>query len=459
MRSCGDHGGVWEGIAYVALGGLGLSLAVLLVRRPAWGPPTWRLVAAALGTLWLAGWAYVAGAGERVTVPVLRNDEGYCDVRWPHGEHAHTAEVECDDEAVGDPLEIVTMPPPFSSEAADVVYTPWYVAFLATVLFLPLALWPFALLRRRRRPPAPEAPEAPEPEAVAASYQRPTLEAHELRYSTIAAHLERRAAEEEWRATAPPRRLLAGWRPEARTVARGVAYTLWPLSVALIAAAVGRPALTSRALDPRDGVAVPAVVDTTTGSIVPFKPDDVTVDYVVAGREVETTVTSTRELDGGETVTVLYDPQKPSRARLAEHDGTTRGVGVVAAVAVVAACLILLVAVRTVLALAALRRLRREEPRTVRYVASRGPFGEIELLVFASEGDPAPELVVPVEEPLPDDVPFTGTAVVRGLADRARPLVTIGSRELRSPRRAWAADTEELLAVVDGHIYSEDYDP
>jgi hypothetical protein len=417
-------------------------------------PPGPVLFLAALGVVWLAGWAYIATAGEVLTVEVLRNDEGYCDVRWTHGAATHTAEVECDDDEVGDPIRILTMPPPFRSEAADVVYTPWYVGVLATILIGPLVLWPPLHLlnawRRRRRPAPPPAP------AVEAEPEVPRLERHELRHSAIAAHVERRAAAEGWRETRPPRWVHLVSTPERRIVSRALANGGVALFLLGLVVLGNHTSLAARRLDHRDGVAVEAVVDYTSGTWFPFVPDDADVHYVVDGRTVEATVPAGRELDGGEKVTVLYDPSKPSRARLAEHDGTARGLAVVATASAFTGALVVLFAVRAVLALVTLRRYRREEPLTVRYAITRGG-ADLGLLTFSTDGDPRPDFLVPLANPLPGDVPYTGTAEVRGLADGTRPLVTAGGHELYSHEPAFVIeDTEALRAFVNGEFPDED---
>jgi hypothetical protein len=104
--------------------------------------------------------------------------------------------------------------------------------------------------------------------------------------------------------------------------------------------------------------------------------------------------------------------------------------------------------------LARVRRLRRTAPRHVRYAIVRGGVGEFGMLVFDTDGDPRPEAVVPLDDLLPDWLPVTGEADVRGpLDDGARPVVTVAGHEVFPPEDVVVpTDTDVLASFVSGEI-------
>lgn len=406
--------------------------------------PLWVLACAAFAALWVAAWTYLALAGEVVPARVLDNEDGYCSVTWERGGATHHAEVECADEVQGETQDVLAYPPPLDGAAADVEYTPAYVVVLAVVLLVPLGAWTLVARRRRGRPIL--VPPSPAP-ALVAETEAPRLERFELRYSTISETVARRAATERWADAPPPpwweRRVRT---PERRVILRAAANVAWLLLPIGIVVVICWSSL-AVATAPRPTREADATVEYVDGFFV--APDGIEVRYDVGGVAVTSTVPSLRrDLEEGDTVRIRYDPDDPSRARLVDDDGTARGVQVVAAVTAVCVAFMAFGLFRALRRLRALRRMRAETPRPMRYAIARGGYGELGMMLFPTDGDPRPEFVVPMDDPLPPDLPVAGTAEVRGeLADGSRPLVTVGRHLVYPPEPLVEIEDTEALAM------------
>jgi hypothetical protein len=404
-------------------------------------------VVAVPAVVWLLAWVYFAIAGQVLDATVLANDgAGTCRVEWVEAGRTYADEADCWNEATpGAPMRIIAIPPPFRGLAVDVPHTLYWVPgiFLAGVAPLGAAA---ALRAVRRRRPVPTGAGT----AVVAETGVPRLERHELRWSTIAKTVERRAEVEGWREGTA-----AGWprmvrSPVRRLVLRWVGRTVWPLFVLFLAALFAWTSIsTALRLDASASRTAGATVVTTNGFVPPV-PFDVTVSFEVNGVVREVQVASTAHYGAGRHVTIEYGADNPHVARLVgPDDGVGRGLFVGGVLGAIALTLLwrITVAVRVP---RTFRRRRHEPGADLRYAIARDAAGDFVLLLFPLGGDPRPDAGVLLERVLPD-VPVSGTALVRGpVEEDGLVVVEAGGRVLYPESRVMLADAGIVQLLVNG---------